>query len=272
MIVVLVAVLGCVVCVPSAGIGVFVLLLTGAAGGGGPLNAAPQAKFVRDDIHKIEAGMTVEEVNAVLGEGRVANQNDMSRAFGTFRLGADAKWTQAGRDAGVTTWRQWQNGDQRIFVGFGKGKRSGKDRALASFWVRPHGDGFESDLGILPLPAFFRDDPDNVAQERDEKNKVLNDPRFKAGDPKKLLVGKWLTYRDNGFEFRADGTYDRIGRRYQGTYRFVGADEIELHIPPGGEFVGGPAMTEKHKIWVSTEDLIMQLLPHRLKLSYKRAN
>jgi hypothetical protein len=157
-------------------------------------------------------------------------------------------------------------------MGFGKGQRTGKDRALAGFWVQPHANGFDSELGILPLPGFFRDDPDAVAQEREEKNKILNDPKFKAGDYKKLIVAKWLTDRDNGFHFHADGTYDRIGRRYRGTYKFVGADEIELHIPPGGEFVGGAAMTEKHKIWVSTEDLIMQMLPHRLKLSYKRAN
>lgn len=277
----LMALCTCLICVPGVGIGVFVMMRHGLNGQAMPIDQAggaavimnvPPAKFEKDDIHKIEPGMTVDEVNALIGEGRPANQNDMRQAFGNFALGADAKWTNAGREAGVSSWRQWKNGDQRIFVGFAKGQKSGRDRAVASFWVRPLPNGFESDPGIMPLPAFFGGDPDDIAKEREEKNKHLNDPKFKAGDPKKKILAKWLTDRDNGFEFRADGTYDRIGRRYQGKYKFVAADEIELHIPPGGEFVGGPALTERHKIWVSDEELIMQLLPHRLKLTYKRAN
>ena len=180
--------------------------------------------------------MALDEVNAVLGPGRLATQADMNRAFGKFSLGAAGKWMEAGRQAGVTSWRQWQNGDESIFVGFDKGKRTGKDRAITSFWVKPHAQGFDSDLGILPLPAFFGGDPDDLADERDEKNKIINDPKFKAGDPKKLLVGDGsiiLTAAMSSMPTAATSAWAQI----QGNKKFTAADEIELQIPPGGDLL-----------------------------------
>ena len=262
------------------------LLLLALCGGGGlaafwffhtdparpPVEPPPgvQAKFTKADIHKIEAGMTPEDVTAVIGQGRAVGQDEMRHAFGAMGDDATAKWQASGREAGVTTWRQWQNGEESIFVGFGVGKKSGKDRVLTSFWVRRKANGFESDIGLLPLPILFGGDPDDVAAEREEKNKIFNDPKFKGGDAKKLIVGRWLDEVRNGYDFRADGTYERVGRKYNGTYRFTGADEIEIHIPPGAEFVGGKGFVQKYRVWVGAEDMIMQSVPGQLKLTYTK--
>jgi hypothetical protein len=237
---------------------------------GGILGGGGKANVSKENLHKIEAGMPLEEVNAILGSGRVANQDHMSEAFGNFGLDASNKWIANGNNAGVDTWRQWQADDQSIFVGFGKGLKSGKEFVLISFWVKRKANGFASDVGVLTV---FRDDPDTLAAKRDERVKLLSDPKWK-GDRKARIVSKWHDEVGNGYEFKADGSYARLGfGKYNSTYRFTADDQIEITIPAGAEIVGAKARTETYKIWVSEDELLMQQQPAgKMLLNYRRVN
>jgi hypothetical protein len=222
----------------------------------------------KDHLHKLEAGMTVAEVQDVLGAGKTADEDDLVTAFGEANRGADV-WSARGRDVGVTAWRQWQDGDSSIFVGFGKGARSGKERALVSFLVKRDLRGFRIETGMFPLGGA---DPDDLAERREERAKLLNHPKWKAGNPKDLLVGKWRVAGRTGYDFNADGTYAKAGDfTYSSTYRFLAADQIELTIPAGKVFVGGKETTEKYQVLVSQEELILMPWPGRaLLLEYQR--
>lgn len=235
--------------------------------GGAPAADGPQALIAKADLDRVESGMTLDEVTKLLGPGRAATQAHMRTAFNENRLvpiSATDNWTRNADIVGVSDWHQWQNGNESIFVGFGKGKRTGKDRALMSFWVKRLDKGFESSPGLLPL--FRIDDPDAIV---DGPAKLNDDPRFK-GDVKKNLIGNWRDDANMGYAFRADGTYERLGRKYQGTYRFIAADQIELILPPGAEAVGGPELKEQYRVWAGAEDMILQPAGLQMRLEFKR--
>jgi hypothetical protein len=62
------------------------------SGGAGPLGSGTDASFsnglggkqliTQDNFAKLEHGMTLEEVQAIIGTGKTANQDDMKTAFG----------------------------------------------------------------------------------------------------------------------------------------------------------------------------------------------
>jgi hypothetical protein len=238
----------------------------GILGGGG--QGPGKANVSKENLQKIDAGMPLDEVNAILGNGKVADHDDMERAFGDFGLDPTNKWMGHGNNIGVAAWRQWQDGDQSIFVGFAKGRKSGKELVLISFWVKRKANGFESDIGVRPLLPV--DDPDELAHEHEERTKLLNHPKWK-GDAKVRIIGKWLDEANNGYQFNANGTYSRLGfAKYDSTYRFTADDQIELTIPAGAEIVGGKARTESHKVWVSDDEMLMQHVTGRLLWKYRR--
>lgn len=86
-------------------------------------------------MQKLQPGMTPEQVQLALGAGRTSNQNDLREAFARHNETAD-QWSEKGTSIGVTIWYQWRNGSESIFVGFAKGRRTGKLRAVLAIWVK----------------------------------------------------------------------------------------------------------------------------------------
>src|SRR5262245_643704 len=58
----------------------------GILGGGG--QGAGKANVSKENLQKIDAGMPLDEVKAILGKGKAADRDDMERAFGDFGLDA----------------------------------------------------------------------------------------------------------------------------------------------------------------------------------------
>ncbi len=262
-----------VLCVPCAGVGLYFVFQAGPD----RMNddGAPQARITRADLDKIVSAMTLDEVNAILGPGRLATPADMRAAFNENRpipISATDSWKRNAEIVGVKAWHQWRNGDESIFVGFAKGKKTGKERALISFWVKRLDDGFKANPGLLPL--FRIDDPDAIAEERDAEEKLTNDPKFKQGDAKKLIVGQWADEVKHGWVFRADGTFhDRSPGGDPGDYRFTAPDQIELSYKPDwpGVAPGTIHHVKSFKVLVSEDTLILRRLPGEgLTQVYKR--
>jgi hypothetical protein len=159
------------VVVAVGGVGAYFLFRgRGASGSGSPgltlLGVNPAVNQAA--LKALQPGMTLDQVQAILGPGRTANTNDFRDAFAGFNDDA-AKWSGNSTSAGVTSWYHWQIGDERIFVGFAKGRRTGKLRANVAFWVRRWsatggGRGYDSDVGFLISTVFG--DPDDLVDKR----------------------------------------------------------------------------------------------------------
>lgn len=230
----------------------------------------------RASLDRLEAGMSLEEVQAILGTGKPAGNNDILDAFAGFKDAAD-KWFANSQTAGVTAWYRWQNGDESIFVGFAKGRRSGKQRALLAFWVHRTtsslGRGYNSDPGFTESARLI--DPDVLDQKRREEKKLLDDPKWKQGNPRQLLIGRFEDSIRSGYEFRANGTYESFGfGEYRSTYRFIDDQHIEITIPGGSGFPPGPkTVTKQYRVFVARDELILlDNRPHALPLRYKRVH
>lgn len=261
-----------VICVPCTGVGLY--LVFRAQPDDRNINA-PRANIARADLDKIESAMTLGQVNAILGPGRLATAADMRAAFNENRpvpISATDSWKRNAEIVGVEAWHQWRNGDESIFVGFAKGKKTGKERALISFWVKRLDDGFQANPGLLPL--FRIDDPDAIAEEKGAEEKLINDPKFKNGDAKKLIVGRWADEIKHGWEFRANGTFhERSPGGDPGDYRFTAPDQIELSYKPDwpGVAPGTVHHVKSFKVLVSEDTLILRRLPGEgLTQVYKR--
>jgi hypothetical protein len=133
----------------------------------------------------------------------------------------------------VTVWYQWRADEFSIFVGFAKGKRTGKLKALLNFWVErvmtaPGLYGFLSEAGFLVQSP----DPDQITDAREAQNRLINDPKWKKEKERELLVDRWQGSLRLGYDFSTDGTVKVTGvQPYTSNYRFVDDDHIEINIP-----------------------------------------
>lgn len=261
--------------VAVAGVGAFLIVRgKGRAGPGATLLGVNPA-VNRASLDRLEAGMSLEEVQAILGSGKAAGHSDLIDAFAGFKDDAD-KWVGNSQAAGVTAWYRWQNGDESIFVGFAKGRRSGKQRALLAFWVQ-RSTTSSGMRGYISDPAFTESarliDPDILDQKRRDEKKMLDDPKWKQGNPRQLIIGRFEDSFRSGYEFRANGTYDSFGFfAHHSTYRFIDDQHIEIMIPGGPGFPpGAKTMIKQYRVFVARDELILlDNHPHAIPLRYKR--
>ncbi len=250
----------------------------GSSGGA----ASPSLAFVginpavqRAVLDQIEAGMALEDVQKILGAGRSAGSSDILEAFGRDP-GAAAQWAGNAASAGVTQWFRWQNGDESIFVGFAKGHRSKKLRVLLTFWVRrfataPGLHGFESKPGVLASAHFG--DPDDYDKERRDFSRLVNDPKWKTGNPRQLLIGRFQDQFKFGYEFWADGRVKCLGPiEFTSTYRFVDDIYIEVMIPGNKLLPPGPnPKPKRYRVLVAEDELVlMDTFPHPIPQRFRR--
>jgi hypothetical protein len=240
----------------------------------------------KEALDRLKEGMTLAEVEAILGPARKADVSDFRAAFAEDGRPTDGyyrerglpseQWEHNGRTAGVSQWYQWRSLHESIFVGFKKGQRSGKEKAIACFWVKSFQNlgawGFHSEPGFVSVG-----DSDEIEKARKKDEKLLNDPKWKRGNPRELLVGKWqapIGLLMDGYEFSADGTVRAFGiTEYTSTYRFVDDHHMEITIPgqPNSLLLSQPTQV-KYRVLVTEDELILVMDgSRRVPPAYKRA-
>jgi hypothetical protein len=244
------------------------------------LSQIPQSKnqtLSKASLQILRPGMTLDEVEVLLGAGKQANKEDIKIAFGngSIKGGADGppedQWMNNAQKSGVTAWYQWRENDSSIFVGFAIGKRSGKLKALLSFWVERFSVsgglyGFRTDAGFLTFG-----DPDQITDARDAENRKINDPKWKKGAARQLLLGRWQDSIRRICEFKSDGTLKGYA---QGnsicTFRFIDEDHIEISIP---ETQMQPGRILRHRVLINKEELLLvwEMGNQNVLSEYKRA-
>jgi hypothetical protein len=219
-----------------------------------------------ENAHKVWTGMTLDQVQEVLGRGEACSLNQISSVvdatYGTRRgLQAFPAWL------GDETWYYWRNGHLLVFVGFRKAQ-SGALRVSHVQFSTLRGEIFECDELIKGHPL---EDLDYAASEHDKNVKLVRDPRWKTGTAiRKALVGKWnqtpLVAGEPraGYDFEAGGSCVRYGAGGQdqvarGTYRFVDDTHIEISLSeptiiPGSKFV---QTTTTFRVLVDENELIL---------------
>jgi hypothetical protein len=193
-----------------------VLLLSGV---GGLPNLSPGGLFglsrvTEENFHKLARGMSMSEVEDILGPGTECTINDFFQAANdtTNKMPPEL---QARPDVQriPPTWRRWKNGGLDIFVNFRKGK-SGVERVCGLCFINrlPGGAIMSGTQGDNPL-----EDLDATAAARAKNVQLVNDPKWKKGPAiRAALVGKWpllgLPGNDRiGWDFNADGTCVHYG-------------------------------------------------------------
>jgi predicted Zn finger-like uncharacterized protein len=250
-------------------VGLVVAVLVVVLGRGGGLLGP--SKVTAENADSLLEGMTVGEVEAIIGPGKVCTLEDALR---TIVYEADdprrQRFVPAGLDDG-TTWRLWENGGLTVMANFRKGK-SGVER-LASVQRLSHLPGGAVETRNM---TGGHADLDAVAAERVKNQQSLKDPRWKTGAAvRTALVGYWRSPKGagarHGWDFNADGTCvhydgrfglgeDQLGVESRGNYRFV--DDAHVEIVTSNPFQGFPGqqpaapVTQRLKALVDDKELV----------------
>ena len=230
--------------------------------------------ITKEALNKLEEGMSLEELEALLGKSSSPSDADWVKAFGGEKeRGVDI--IKGNRGAGaVASWVYWRAHDESIFVGLAKGKTSGKDRAVNCFWVQ--GFSGPDKTGFFTHPGFDAGgmDPDQVAAKREERIALFNNPKWKKDEVKTLIVGKSRDSGGHGYDFAADGSVVLfIINKQTGTYKFTAADTIEINVPANQTPSKQPG-SFSYRVLVNDQELAMLMLPSNIMgilLEYQRA-
>jgi DNA-directed RNA polymerase subunit RPC12/RpoP len=220
-------------------------------------NRSPEVEVALEvtlaDFKKIEIFMTRAQVEAVLGVGQAAGNQDM-----------DARWVQAGQQARVTLWLRWSNNQDSVFVGFGQG-RSGLHRAVVSYYMHkmavPGGVGQETTIGFIHLDPWGSD-LDDLALEKGKEQALLQSPRWRKGPAiRKAIVGFWVAIGVGSYQFKEDGACFEASSadKSSGAYHFTDDENVELTMKIQPLFPGQAVEPKKIrcKVLVDDEELIL---------------
>ena len=230
-----------------------------------------------ESAQQIRAGMSLEEIQSRFGPGKLATAADLNDARGGFpveRHDGTGKMQEADEEelirAGQMSLYRWQNGDLSVFVGFGRGRRSGKLYVMRTFWVErfraaPGGSWGYRQRGLVS--TWSNDDPDDVARLLAEQQKLLADPKWNRGNPRELLIGRWgmggPIGGDAHYVFGADGSLiaSMWFRNYQSTYRFLDANHVEINEPVLAPQLNNPENVilepMRYRVLVSRTELVL---------------
>jgi hypothetical protein len=103
------------------GVGVAVKDRPVKEGGGNPLKPPV---VTLDGYNRIEFGMTLAELEQLLGSGKTVTEDDVSKVHVSFNQPDEInrQWGTAVKDSQVASWAEWRNGKELIHVGFRQSK------------------------------------------------------------------------------------------------------------------------------------------------------
>jgi hypothetical protein len=178
-------------------------------GGSGPDTSAVVTAV---NFNRLDVGMKIEQVKAILGEGRKLGPKELPPP--EARGGGDAQ--------GARSWYQWGQGDGFIGVGLSKA-RSGVERVTVMHLK-------------LPKEAAVRCRSGSVADEAD----LRDAPQAPVGKLSELIVGKWAKKGQLLYEFVAPQTFREFSNgtmRADGFYQVP--DDSTVTMSVAGGRVGG---------------------------------
>jgi hypothetical protein len=239
------------------------------------LNFGGNQKVTRANLDKLWAAMTLEQAQAILGDGKPCDAQEIQKvcdaSFDAFHKGAGGLVVLSGTTCGVESWHRWQNGRLHAFAGFRKSKSGVPRLVLLEVLYQGQGGVFGSEERIMLLQHQHADPNslDLMAADHARREKLLDDPKWKTGAAiRKSLIGHWRLpgsdpvnfHTQEGFDFNADGSCARTGGpggRYPGKYRFL--DDAHIEVTNASEFraAGDRPWTRSFRVLVNDRELIL---------------
>jgi hypothetical protein len=229
-----------------AGVGIY--FLVGRGGSDTPGGSTP---VTQADLDKVEAYMSLAEVEGLLGKGRSIRYHEIGVM-------------PAGGDDPNRIWYAWGPGDDSLVVGFEPGS-SGTQRVVVSFLLQKSsaGGAFQqiSTPGVVTA-RFPGEDLDALARDKEAQRKKLESPRWAKGAAiRKELIGTWVAFGVGAYEFKEDETClgSQPGGKSSGTYRFLDNENIEMTLQDAPLFPGQQvrSRTLKYKVLVDKDELML---------------
>ena len=211
-----------------------------------PKDLSNNPRVTVENFGSINTAMTRAEVEEILGKGQNSNLGQASGFINGLNNGSSQLFTAESLTAGVRSWSVWENGEARIYIGFGN--PAAGDRVGLSFYGSRRGaKGY-----IVNKGAFARQGVDTPYF----KDTILNDNRWAKGEQvRKSLIGVWRMGAE-GYEFKEDGTLQLGGvMRYKSTFNFLDDEHLEAEIPTWSQPIG--SHRTRYRILVDADTLYM---------------
>jgi hypothetical protein len=210
----------------------------GVGGGGGGGVAAPKNNpaVTAETYNKIKSGQDRKEIETLMGgAGDKIDLNEANALLAKSpRFKNDPVRTVAPEIANRPdcVYNVWRKGSDHILVTFMTSKKYGDIVVMTNLYI-DRGGGSSDGGNLSDNPVFVERERDRI----EETTKVHNDPRWKKGQAKTLLVGTWGSAKFYT-EFKADGSLSLPGAgalgkpvRTLGTYKFIDEEHIQYDVP-----------------------------------------
>jgi hypothetical protein len=216
-----------------------------------PIDAS---RVTRANFNSLKAGMTLPEIEDVLGGSRSSSENDFREALrkNNLRDLENIMGSYSGLLSEIKSWRRWDGAELIAFVAFvqaSDGKRAAYSASLVPF---AHGyymyvHGFSVDVR----------DVEKAAQERNQEVSIRDDKKWVGGaQARELLLGQWRDKNGKGYTFGAAGKiadHSMLGGfglepTYQLDDRILTISRQLPNLPPS---------TERYEYHVNQEELAL---------------
>ncbi len=234
----------------------------GAAGGdkGGGDKAKSQAAVTLESFKKIKTGQSRKEVEDLLGPGDKTDVQEVTKLLNKqprFRDEPPRSVDPAIANRPEVSYAVWRKNDDHLVAAYITSKKYGEVLAFAQLHLKTGPGEFTTDVRS--------DTPAEIDRRRDKLEadmKFYNDPRWKKGQAKSLIVGAWGNPKFY-LEFKADGTMSLPGplafgapERSPGKYKFLDDEHIQYDIP---ESKFGKADRSEYKVLANENELCLIL-------------
>jgi len=228
-------------------------------GGGGIFGKSPTIN--KDTFLKLEAGLTMADVDAIMGApGTAASRQEATKFVLQYDIFDDGKPVDPLFYEPSAKYVVYVNGPQQLLAGFAASKKHGHLLVDYTWWD----SAAKKATGAHGPPERLDDNRDHVLKTRADREatpKLFADPKWTKGPAiRSSLIGVWSGATD-AYEFKKDGklTYYSKGLKgakgtyYDGSYKFIDDAQVELsHIyltwPPGPP-------TRVYKVYVTASEL-----------------
>jgi|GEM_PF-4335081 len=252
-------------------VGLAVVLIVRKSGRDGPSQPVDSAKVTMANFKSLRPGMTLPEVENVLGGSRSSSEDDYRNALrqaGFDRSLEDTMGTYQGLLGEITAWRRWEGKDLRVWVAFVQTKDG--PRAAYSTSLTPFHGAYKSESGFIVSGAR---ELEKASEDRSQESAIRNDPKWVRGpQARELILGEWRDERANGYVFGPNGKLTEwsvfaMELNNAPSYRITGDREVEITIPspfnpPPGHpsppgFVNQPPTISRYEYYVNQDELAL---------------
>ncbi len=250
---------------------------------GGKESTAPidSSKVTIDNFRSLKVGMSLAEVEAVLGGSRSSSENELASAIRRGGITTDLSgWigSQGTLQQKITSWRKWDGKNLQAWVAF-VGTSDGEKAALSMALVPFEHGGSNLQTGFIQSPS----DVEKESNLRKAENAVRNDAKWVRGPKaREFLTGEWSDVYADGYVFGSDGKLkevdqftfqimeipnDMFAARPGLTFRVVDDNHLEIVTPspflplpgqpPPPAYVDTRPTVTAYEFYVNQDELVM---------------